>query len=219
MQFSPVVEEEWWNNHVEYSKLNRQRLDISTAIFRQPKPKAIVVIVTGWSESYLKYSELIRSVYERGFTVFTYDHQSQGLSGRWLAEHTSTWIHTFDDYVEDFVYCVSAMAKTEPPNLPIYVVAHSMGGLIVSMAMARLPSLISRCVMTSPMFRSKHAIKIFGCRWNYWCTDEDVQFVTTSVQCAVTVRVCVLCYAACPWASLINISVMLTHAHIYECMT
>lgn len=166
MDFAPTTEEEWWNEHVAYSKLNRQRLDISTAVFRHPRPKAIVVLITGWSETYLKYSELIRSVYERGFSVFTYDHQSQGLSGRWLAEQQSTWIHSFDDYVDDFVYCVSTMASTEAPNLPLYVIAHSMGGLIASIAMARLPGLVTRCVLTSPMFRSKAGLKVIGYRYS-----------------------------------------------------
>lgn len=174
MQFSPVTEEEWWNEHVEYVTLNRQRLDISTAIFRHPRPKALVVIVTGWSETFLKYSDLIRAVYEHGFSVFTYDHQSQGLSGRWLAEQQSTWIHSFDDYVDDFVYGVTTIASSETPNLPVYVIAHAMGGLIAAIAMARLPSLISRCVLTSPMFRSKSGMKFIGYRWAamFWLLEQ-----------------------------------------------
>lgn len=87
-----------------------------------------------------------------------------GLSGRWLAEQQSTWVHSFDDYVDDFVYFVTTIVITETPNLPLYAVAHSMGGLIVSIAMSRLPTLITRCVLVSPMFRSKCGMKVIGYR-------------------------------------------------------
>jgi alpha-beta hydrolase superfamily lysophospholipase len=82
MQFSPVIEGEWWDSHVQYSKVNRQGLDIITAEFINPEAKSVIILVTGLSESFLKYAELIRSLYERGHFIFTYDHQSQGLSGR-----------------------------------------------------------------------------------------------------------------------------------------
>lgn len=164
MQISPITEKEWWDEHVEYSKFNRQRLDIASAIFHHPRPKALVVLVTGWSESFLKYSDLIRSLYERGFSIFTYDHQSQGLSGRWLAEQQSTWVHSFDDYVDDFIYFVTTIVAVESIILPVYAIAHSMGGLIASIAMSRLPTLITRCVLTSPMFRSKAGMKVIGYR-------------------------------------------------------
>jgi alpha-beta hydrolase superfamily lysophospholipase len=46
------------------------------------------------------------------------------------------WVNSFDDYVDDFVYFVTMVGK-ESPNHPIFLLAHSMGGLIGSMAMAR----------------------------------------------------------------------------------
>lgn len=79
---APLVNTKWWNEHVEYSKIRRQGIDIVCASFNHPKPKANVIILTGLSESFLKYSEIIEFIYEQGFNVFTYDHQSQGLSGR-----------------------------------------------------------------------------------------------------------------------------------------
>ena len=77
IRYTPVVESEWWDSHVEYSTFNRQGIDLVSANFRHPSSKAIVIILTGWSETFLKYAEMIRNVYEHGFTVSTYDHQSQ----------------------------------------------------------------------------------------------------------------------------------------------
>jgi lysophospholipase len=91
-------------------------------------------------------------LFDSGFNIYTYDHQSQGMSGRWLLDNQLTWIHSFDDYVDDFTYFVTAFPK---PNLPLYLVAHSMGGLIASIAMSRLPNLINRAVLMAPMLRNK----------------------------------------------------------------
>jgi alpha-beta hydrolase superfamily lysophospholipase len=80
---APIVNEEWWNKNVNYSTFRRQGIDIVCAAFVHPKnAKASVVFLTGLTESFLKYSEIIQFLFERGFNVFTYDHQSQGLSGR-----------------------------------------------------------------------------------------------------------------------------------------
>lgn len=79
----PITNFEWWNAHVAYSKFRRQGIDIVCASFKhQQIAKANIVFVTGLMESFLKYSETIQYFYEKGFNVFTYDHQSQGLSGR-----------------------------------------------------------------------------------------------------------------------------------------
>ena len=84
---------DWWNANVIYSKFRRQGIDIVCACFKhkQPQqqqsqqhiyPKANIIFITGLTESFIKYSEIIQCLFENGFNVFTYDHQSQGLSGR-----------------------------------------------------------------------------------------------------------------------------------------
>jgi lysophospholipase len=140
---------------VQYSKFRRQGLDIICATFLHKKgAKANLIFLTGLTESFLKYSEVIQYYFEHGFNIFTYDHQSQCLSGRWLTESQSIWIHTFEDYVDDFVYFATTITK-DSPSLPIFLLAHSMGGFIASIAMARLPSLIQRAVLCAPMLRNK----------------------------------------------------------------
>jgi alpha-beta hydrolase superfamily lysophospholipase len=131
----------------------------------------------------LRYPELIKILYEAGFSVFTYDHQSQGklgsdlvlylklrftltlgFSGRWLADSQSTWVHSFQDYVDDFVYFATTVTR-EFPRLPVYLVAHSMGCLIAAFALVRHPSLVSRTVFSSPMFRNKCGMKSLDMRF------------------------------------------------------
>jgi pimeloyl-ACP methyl ester carboxylesterase len=61
-------------------------------------------------------------------------------------------------------------------NLPVFLIAHSMGGLIASMAMSHLPALINRAVLCAPMFRNKCGVKAFDFKYPppqpvvYWIT-------------------------------------------------
>ena len=169
----PVVSEigEWWRDHVKYWQFTRQGIDIVCAKFEHSpltnvKPIANVIIVTGWGDTFLKYAEITKYLYENRFNVHMYDHQSQGLSGRWLPDTQLVWINSFDDYIDDFIHFVNMISKDDKStsfNLPLYVLGYCMGGLVASATMARLPSLISRTILISPMFRNKCGIQ----RWNY----------------------------------------------------
>ena len=175
LRAQPVDNSDWWAKHAKYCYFNRQGLDITCALFENPNAKANVIFLTGWSETFLKYSELIKTLYDTGLSVFTYDHQSQGFSGRWLAESQSTWIHSFHDYVDDFVYFATTISR-EYSRLPIYLVAHSMGCLVASIGMTRHSSLITRSVFSAPMFRNKCGMKYFNMKFpfpqllTYWLT-------------------------------------------------
>lgn len=79
---APDVNSVWWKQHVQFVRFRRQGIDIVGAAFKHESAKATIVLLTGLMESFLKYSEVIEYFYKRGFNVFTYDHQSQGLSGR-----------------------------------------------------------------------------------------------------------------------------------------
>jgi lysophospholipase len=75
-----------------------------------------------------------------------------------LTESQSLWVNSFDDYIDDFMYFVTAVSK-EYSQLPIFVLAHSMGGFIAVNAMCRLPSLANRAVLCAPMIRNKCGMK------------------------------------------------------------
>jgi lysophospholipase len=98
-----------------------------------------------------------------------------------LSETQSIWINSFEDYVDDFVYFVTNISKissqssssssTQHHNhnqhhqLPVYLLAHSMGGLIASIAMSRYPSLINRAILCAPMLRNKCGMKMFDFKY------------------------------------------------------
>ncbi len=81
-----------------------------------------------------------------------------------LTESQSLWVNTFDDYIDDFMYFVTTISK-EYPQLPIFVLAHSMGGFIAANAMCRLPSLVNRAILCAPMIRNKCGTKVLDFRY------------------------------------------------------
>ena len=119
-----------------------------------------VVILTGWGESHVKYSVLLRKLYEQGFNCYTFDHRCQGLSSRSLRLDNPqvTDILRFDDYVDDFLHIYKELilpnvSTSEGSNKKISLVAHSMGSLIAMKAHARLNcDLLDKAVLVCPMF-------------------------------------------------------------------
>ena len=160
---APLEHEDWWKEYAKYSIFNRQGIDIVCVSFQHPNPRACVLFLTGWNDTFFMYSELFYTLFTHGYSVFTYDHQSQGMSGRWLSDTNLTWIHTFDDYVDDFVFYVTMVAR-EMGAVPLHLIAHSLGALIASIGMARHPSLINKVIFTSPMFRTRCASKALDFR-------------------------------------------------------
>ena len=90
LEESPVVETLWWVEKVEYFEFKRSEIQIIGAKFIQSNPRGHVTLLTGWSETFLKYAHIIKQLYDCGFSVYTYDHQCQGLSGRWLPQSRSS---------------------------------------------------------------------------------------------------------------------------------
>jgi len=98
------------------------------------EPRAVLVVVHGFGEHSGRYEELARFFAHRGFAVHAYDHVGHGQSsGRRGHVDGFDWYH---DDLERFL----AFARAEHPGLPLVLLGHSMGGLVVaSLAGMRSP--------------------------------------------------------------------------------
>jgi lysophospholipase len=105
-----------------------------------------------------------------------------------LTESQSLWVHAFDDYVDDFMYFVTTITK-DLPNLPIFVLAHSMGGFIAANAMCRLPALVQRAILLAPMIRNLSGVKALDYRGSlpqtvaYWLAAMNKHLGMGTVHC------------------------------------
>jgi acylglycerol lipase len=91
-----------------------------------PRPRALLVLVHGLSEHSERYEHVGRYLAERGVTVYAHDHIGHGRSGG-----RRGWIESFEHFLDDTEQ-VHRLAMRENPGLPVFLLGHSMGGLIAA---------------------------------------------------------------------------------------
>jgi alpha-beta hydrolase superfamily lysophospholipase len=89
-------------------------------------PRANVLIVHGFAEHSGRYEHVGRWLAERGFATHAYDHLGHGRSSG-----TRCHLERFDEYLDDLAH-VLAMVRKDAPRLPMFLIGHSMGGLIAA---------------------------------------------------------------------------------------
>ena len=89
-------------------------------------PERVVVLVHGYAEHSGRYEHVGAHLAERGAAVHAYDQQGHGKSGG-----TRCHVRRFGDLLDDLEGFVGVV-RAEHSGLPVFVVGHSMGGLVVA---------------------------------------------------------------------------------------
>lgn len=85
---------------------------------------AMVVLVHGKDEHAGRYGHVIAALTAAGYSVYAQDHRGHGRSDGQRGR-----IGRFDDYVDDLDLLVERV-RQETSSLPLFIIGHSMGGLI-----------------------------------------------------------------------------------------
>lgn len=88
-------------------------------------PRAVVLVSHGHGEHGGRYAELARHLAGRGMTVHAIDHRGHGRSGGPRGH-----VDRFGDYVRDVEDWRRAVTAKLPPQTPVFLLGHSLGGLI-----------------------------------------------------------------------------------------
>ncbi len=115
-----------------------------------PQAKYALVLVQGRTEAYQKYHELFYDLAAQGIAVFSLDHRGQGLSPRELEDRHKGHVTDFTLYSQDQQQFIVEVVKSKT-QLPLNLLAHSMGGAVAVQLLAQQPELFQRAVLTSPM--------------------------------------------------------------------
>ena len=87
-------------------------------------PRAVVIIVPGFNAHSGYYGWVAEQLVATGLAVYAVD-----LRGRGNSDGERFYVKDFDDYVSD-VASVVALAKTREPDLPLFLLGHSAGGVV-----------------------------------------------------------------------------------------
>ena len=105
--------------------------------------KAVIVIVHGLCEHQGRYDYFAEKLHEVGIGTYRFDHRGHGRS-----EGEETFYSDFNELLDDTNVVVD-MAIEENPDIPVFLLGHSMGGFTVSLYGAKYPDKKLRGIITS----------------------------------------------------------------------
>ena len=107
-------------------------------------PKGTVVLLHGYADHSGRYTEVVGSLVERGYSVYFYDQRGHGCS-----EGVRGDVIKFIDYVRDlntFVRYVRENEQTDESNTKLFLLAHSTGACASVAFAAENPDLVDGLV-------------------------------------------------------------------------
>ena len=113
--------------------------------------RAVVLLVHGLGEHGGRYAHVADHLTRRGFAVYTVDHYGHGKS-----DGHAGFVERFSVYL-DGVDELAKKARAEHPSLPLFLLGHSMGGLIAAAWLLTNQDAVRACVLSGPLLKADQA--------------------------------------------------------------
>jgi len=107
-------------------------------------PRAVVVLSHGKDEHTGRYLHVIDALTGRDYAVYAHDHRGHGRS-----DGPRGVIVRFDDYVDD-IHLLVEYGRSMHPDLPLFLLGHSMGGLIAARYALLHQGLLAGLILSGP---------------------------------------------------------------------
>ena len=117
-----------------------------------------MLLVHGYGEHCGRYDHVGNWFAARGFAVHAYDHRGHGKS-----EGRTCHVDRFDEFLDDLARVLDAVRVAEPGR-PIFLVGHSMGGLITAAFLRERRPDVAGAVLSGPALAVPDAFS----RWRVW---------------------------------------------------
>jgi acylglycerol lipase len=109
--------------------------------------RALVVIVHGYAEHSARYESAALHLARNGYAVQAFDLRGHGRS-----QGRRCFVRAFDDYLDDLHIALLRGTRTWPGK-PVFLLAHSLGGLIASLYVISERARLSGVVLSAPSVR------------------------------------------------------------------
>ena len=110
-----------------------------------PPPRASVVVVHGFGEHAGRYRHVAERLARRGYAVYAPDHRGHGRSPG-PRGHINSWAEFRED-----VRAMVRLVREREAELPVFLLGHSMGGLIVLEYALHHPETLHGVVASGPL--------------------------------------------------------------------
>ena len=161
--------------HEEITSVNGSNRNVVSWLPESLPVKAIVLISHGLNEHSLRYFGIAIELAKLGFGVYSIDHVSHGKSdGKKgiIADNTVLYL--------DFI-SFSKMIRDQYPQVPLFLLAHSMGTLVALKSINSIPDLSAVVLSGSALFSGPAASSPFGIRCLYPLSQTSFALCLTSV--------------------------------------
>ncbi len=108
------------------------------------EPRAVLLIVHGLAEHSGRYGNVVNRFVPLGYAVYGMDHLGHGKS-----EGRRVHVERFDDYMSTLKVYFDKIREWQP-NKPIFLVGHSMGGLIGAVYLLDHQAELAGAVLSGP---------------------------------------------------------------------
>jgi len=132
---------------------NAQELWIHTTCWRAGRGvrwKGAVIVVHGMNEHAGCYAALAKHLNSAGFDVHALDLQGHGQS-----EGDRVYVQEYKDYVADLIQYIKLVKKEYKSGSPMFLYAHSLGGMISILALEEECDLVDAAVFSAPFLIPK----------------------------------------------------------------
>lgn len=110
-------------------------------------PKAIFLIVHGLAEHSGRYMNLVNHFVPQGYAVYGIDHMGHGRS-----EGKRVYVEQFQDFTKTLKTYFNFIREKQP-DTPIFLIGHSMGGLIGAAYLLEHQNELSGAVLSGPAIK------------------------------------------------------------------
>jgi len=132
---------------------NKDGLRLHSVYSFHPDNTRTIVLLPGRTEGGIKYAELFWDLKDSKTNLFVIDHQGQMSSQRHLKDSQKGHVWNFSDYLLDVEQWMNEVVLPLNEKKPLYLLAHSMGGLIATEYLAKHPKVFKKALLSAPMFQ------------------------------------------------------------------